>query len=259
MNFYTISQIDELKEEHIEAGRRFINLYWKFSDLWAREIIKDKKALEFLLHGASRRVKVIKRCIDNIYEIFPPDRESLLKNDELTDVVINMHAFLINSYGLLENLAWAWIYEKEIKSLINNKWQVGLFKAETQEHFTEKFRAYLNTENIQNWNSDYLVNYRDALAHQIPLYVPPKHLTPEQIEKEKELEIKIRLFIKSNDFDAVELLRNEQENLGSVAPMFIHSLTTENKYAILHYQIINDFKTIEEIVNNYCEMYLPKS
>ena len=109
---------------------------------------------------------------------------------------------------------------------------------------------------MQTWNNNYLVNYRDALAHRIPLYVPPKHLTPEQVEREKEIEIKIRERIKAHDYDSVEKLRIEDENLGSPAPTFIHSLTSEKNYIFIHNQVIIDFKTIEEITLNYCKMFL---
>lgn len=54
----------------------------------------EKIEKEFLIQGVARRLQVIRRCVENIYSIFPVKREELLCNDELSDVDINLHAFL---------------------------------------------------------------------------------------------------------------------------------------------------------------------
>jgi len=117
--FYTFEQIQELKKEYQFSEKRFNELNNKLMDLWS--ILREETAIEYLIHGAFRRLKVLKRCLDNIYKIFPPERESLLKKDELTDLVINMHAFFINMFGLMDNLAWIWVHENKIETLINNR------------------------------------------------------------------------------------------------------------------------------------------
>ena len=53
---------------------------------------------------------------------------------------------------------------------------------------------YLNSEPIINWYSDYSKNYRDALAHRIPLYVPPSVLNKDDEKEYFELENKKNLF-----------------------------------------------------------------
>jgi hypothetical protein len=61
-----------------------------------------------------------------------------------------------------------------------------------------------HSERIQKWYAEYLTNYRDALSHRIPLYVPPKSLTPEHASQVKQIENKIADCYKSCDFNTIE-------------------------------------------------------
>ena len=106
------------------------------------------------------------------------------------DSTINLHAFLINIFGLLDNLAWVVIHEQQLTDKIDKK-NVGLYENKTQVCFTEKFRSYLNSDRMKKWRNEYLKNYRDALSHRIPPYVPPKTLNPEQKTQEEQIENKI--------------------------------------------------------------------
>jgi hypothetical protein len=132
---------------------------------------------------------------------------------------------------------------------------VGLYQEKTQEHLTEEFRHYLNSEHMKKWYEEYLKNYRDALSHRIPLYVPPKTLTPEQESQVKQVENKIADCYKSCDLDMIEKLRKEQDGIGDIC-FFIRHGFSESKSIVLHAQLIADFHTIEEIVEKYCEMFL---
>ncbi len=216
--------------------------------------LKTDKAKEYLSHGVMRRKGIMMRSIENVFTIFPIERIKLLSTDELRDVDINLHAFCVNIFGLLDNLAWVLIHEKRPAAKIN-KMGVGLYKEKTQEYLTEEFSRYLNSERMKKWYAEYLTNYRDALSHRIPLYVPPKTLTPEQASQVKQIENKIADCYKSCDLDMIEKLRKEQDSIGDICFLVSHAFS-ESKSIILHPQLIADFNTIEEIVKKYCEMFL---
>jgi hypothetical protein len=254
MQIYKQKDIQEIKSE-------LINLNWRYSDLQMKILglsgkLKEDKSKEYLHQGAERRLGVIKRCVENIFSIFPADRGSLLCHDELADVEINLHAFFVNISGLLDNLAWVVIYEKQLADVIDKE-RVGLFRKETKKHLSSAFCQYLNSNQMKIWHGQYLKNYRDALSHRIPLYVPPQTLNVEQKELWEKIEKKIANSFKSRDFDAVDKLRSEQNNIGSICPVFVHALS-ENKPLFLHVQLISDFMTIEEIIEKYCEMFFGK-
>ncbi len=252
MQVYKQENIQKIKSELNTLRLRYLNLLSKIFGL--SEKLKEEKAKEYLHHGVGRRLEVIERCIENIFSIFPIEREKLLRHEELIDVAINLHAFFVNIFGLLDNLAWVLIHEKRLAGTIDKK-KIGLFKKETKEKFPSKFRQYLDSGPIKIWHDQYLINYRDALSHRIPLYVPPQTLNTEQKKKVEQIENKITDCIRSQDFDVLDKLSNEQKNIGSICPFFIHALS-ENKYVVLHAQLIADFNTIEKIVEKYCETFL---
>lgn len=257
MEHFKQEDIEKVNSELELLNQRYSNLLNKLWDL--TNCLKEEKAKEYLFHGAARRLRVIQRCIENIFTIFPLKREKLLDRNELDDVMINLHAFLINIFGLLDNLAWSVIHEKRLADKIHKE-KVSLFKKETKKKFSSEFRKYLDSGRIKTWYNNYLINYRDALSHRIPLYVPPKMLTPAQNEKIQQMEKEFFTTLKSVDTSTKVLqLLGEMDNVGSVAPYFIHSFSeSESKYVAFHVQVIADFKTIEEIIEKFCETFEKK-
>jgi hypothetical protein len=67
---------------------------------------------------------------------------------------------------------------------------VGMFLARTQRFLPTELHAYVTTEPIKFWHRDYLKSYRDALAHRIPLYIPPSVYTKADAQRHKELDAK---------------------------------------------------------------------
>lgn len=214
--------------------------------------LKSERAREYLSHGIGRRLGVMSRCLDNVFSIFPPGRSNLLQRAELADIQINLHAFVINVYGLLDNVAWMYVCERGMENQIKGgRAGVGLFSKNTQRHLPESLVAYLNSDNIKAWYSDYAKNYRDALAHRIPLYVPPFTLIRKNAGRYRELDSEIWERIRSHDFDLVERLTEEKEALGIVCAAFTHSYsdTDASRPVLLHAQIICDALTVEELLS----------
>lgn len=245
--------IEKIENDLILLKSRYIKLIdriWKVAD-----VLENERAKEYLFHGIARRLDVIERCVENIYSIFPLRREKLLCRNELKDVDINLHAFFINIFGLLDNMAWVAVHETNGSKEINKK-GVGLYKVETQECLSDGFKEYLNTDTMKKWHDEYLKNYRDALSHRIPLYVPPKDLKPEQKEQEAGFDQKLRQAIKSQNFEEMSALQKEMDKIGDPSPCFVHSLSETNyKVVMLHAQVITDFGTVEEIVEKFCAMF----
>jgi hypothetical protein len=161
---------EELTETFISLARGVESL---LTQEWARENIA---------YGAARRLLIIIRCVKNFFTIFPVRRTKLLNIDERTDLEINLHAFLIHVHGLPDNLAWAYILERQVPL---DPRDVGLFREKTRKHFPIGLQTELSRFN--NWHQDYAKNYRDALAHRIPPYVPPATWTPEHEQEFKGL------------------------------------------------------------------------
>ena len=150
----------------------------------AQAALRQARAKEYLLHGVARRLGILTRCVHNVFTIFPIERTERLELDALTDLDINLHAFFVNISGLFDNVGWAFAIENNLVGTSKEgkleRHDIGIFNRKTQVHFPDKLRTYLNSQQILNWYSTYSKNYRDALAHRIPMYVPPFVLNEEE-------------------------------------------------------------------------------
>lgn len=211
--------------------------------------LKTERATEFLVQGVARRLRIIRRCVRNIFTIFPADRSELLNEDELEDLEINLHAFLINVHGIPDNLAWAYLLERNIEM---NPTRIGLFNAQhTQPYLPADVRDYLRSAHLQNWHGEYAKNYRDALAHRITPYLAPYTLTPDKQAEYQKIAERITEATEAGDFDHALELQAEQDELGSICLAIAHSfLDKEAKPpVVLHSQLIVDARTVLEIIS----------
>jgi hypothetical protein len=245
---YTSEAREQITDGYLTARRELRALPLQLIGGWYQKL-QSPRAKEYLAHGVCRRIGLLRRCVDNVFEICPVDRVELLSDDERADLEINMHAFVVNVHGLLDNLAWVTVFEKA-PELERNRWQVGLFKENVQALLPEEAKRYLGEQRILDWFETYATNYRDALVHRIPLYVPRSGMTDAEVAKESELEARISERMKALDFESVQALRDEQAALGSILPVFKHSFGDEDAAGAMafHAQFVADVNTILAIV-----------
>lgn len=209
---------------------------------------KNEKAKEFAHQGFLRRLDTLVHCIENVFERLPPDSTKLPDKNQRKDAEINLQAFLFNAFACTDNLAWIWVSEKELpgsdgKPITRN--YVGLRPDNklVRASFTEEFRTYL--KGFDEWFG-YLEEYRHALAHRIPLYIPPYILTEDKHPAYKECEIKKIEALRRGDVAEYERISKEQEGLVSFRPWVKHSFVEKSKSLAFHPQLMADFNTIDE-------------
>jgi len=171
---FSEEESEKLKYRHYELTFECLNICTDF----IRHQYKCEKSLEYVTQGISRRVKIIEACIDNIYEIAPLNQKEKLSKNNVTNLNINLHAFFINIYGVLDNLSCIYLFEKDVKDIDNIN--IGLRKKQTTKHFSENIKTAL--ENKKDW-LEYIENFRHALAHRIAPYVPPYRISEEDKQK----------------------------------------------------------------------------
>lgn len=261
MQHFTDDVLDELKEKYATIDQRYTELAIKVNAF--SKTLGNENAIEYLQHGLLRRLWILYRCITSIFRLFPPDRIQPLKPRDRLDVEIYLHAFLINVYGALDNLALAIAYENKLTgadpdSSFDPK-AVNLFERRFKKHLNGNLGDYLRRDTITSWYRDYATNYRHALAHRIPPYVPPATWNNEDKNRYEQLNSKIEELLAAGEFGQVEFLQAEQENLGRSNPLFMHSFTEEAKPIYLHPQLVTDFVTVEEIVTTGIDHFYPAS
>lgn len=244
MTCFSNEDLKKLQERRLEVAGKCQHLVASY----LRRDYKDVHAREYAEHGLSRRVKTLARCIDNVFRILPPDRVELPSSDERYDVMVNIQAFVFNVFGSIDNLAWIWVQEKPVRrengAPIPNNW-VGLAK---DNHFVRsslstEFQQYL--KGADDW-FDYLGNFRHALAHRIPLYIPPYTISPDKEAAYQRLEAAMWQALKENDFAEHERLKCKQKEMAKFIPMMAHSLE-KSRAVRFHSQLLCDFLTVEEV------------
>jgi hypothetical protein len=160
--------------KELNAGRE--ETHTQFADLRDRFFLrsyKTEKGAEHAKHGFCRRLDTLRYAIESVYDMLPPDRDAIPSKDDVIDATMAIQAFTFNAFGCLENIAWALVHEKDMRKKNGQPLppkRVGLGKPDVIRNVSKEFASFLDKH--KKW-LDNLIDFRDALAHRIPLYIPP--------------------------------------------------------------------------------------
>jgi len=207
------------------------------------------RAKEFAHHGFVRRLNTLARCTLNAFNLISPDVEARPPKDTRNDAEINIQAAFFSAFGAVDNLAWVWITECAVRRpngdpLPEN--YVGLRKANklVRESLPPELR--LGVTRFDDW-FEMLEGYRHALAHRIPLYIPPYTVDPRDAERYSQLERSMYAAVKSGEMEEAGRLRDEIKDLERFTPVIMHSIGEAAKPLAFHPQLLANFNTIEEL------------
>jgi hypothetical protein len=241
---FSAENLEKLHAEAATIGPRFLAL----QEAILTHTYRTVRAKEFAQHGFARRVKTIARAIRRFNEILPPERADLPSSDELTDAVAYVQAHVFNVFGAMDNLAWIWVQEKRLtkangQPLPDSYVGLRVGNALVRQSFSQDFHSYLRT--LDAW-FEMQEDFRHALAHRIPLYIPPYIVPTEQAEKYNQLEEAMAAAFGVLDPEQYEALKAEQKALVVFRPWMTHSFSEEAKHVVIHFQVLQDFLTVEE-------------
>jgi hypothetical protein len=211
---YTEEALAYMKTERMAVTRAHEQLLNDF----ASRSYSTPRGREYAIHGFLRRSYTMQRCIDNVFRLLPPEVSSLPEPDNITDAEINLQAFIFNVFGSIDNLAWVVVEERGFVtpagSRIPDNW-IGLMRN------NKIVRACLSTEfndllqRIEYW-FQYLEQFRHAVAHRVPIYVPPYVVYGDDNDRE-------------------------------FRPMMTHSFNEASGLVGFHAQMLDDSAKVEEI------------
>lgn len=245
--FFSAEQAEQLDQHRGEVVAELQDLQLKVV-AQGQPLAATSRVREHLLHGAGRRVGIIKRSIENVFALFPPRTTCPLSRDTLADVQINLHAFVMNLYGIYDNWAWAYVLHHNLEAVIGDRRRVGLFIDATRNRLPVALKSYLTSTTTTEWHEKYAKSYRDALAHRIPPYIPPAELTPEEGRRYNELESEKVECIWNRRWERLDQVWAEQAVLGRPCFTFLHAYTEDDppRPIILHPQMLSDGKAVAE-------------
>jgi hypothetical protein len=211
----------------------------------ARAWKRNDRAREFATHGFSRRIRTLRHRIENVFNRLPPDDDAIPTTETCIDAAAYVQAFLLNVFGALDNLAWTWVQEKDIKNQDGGQLKetrVGLGKKyrDIRRTFSQQLRGYLGGH--QDWFK-HLADFRHALAHRIPLYIPRyaivNHKEYADLQAQKEVVV--------GDPQEFDRLTQEQIKHVQFQPLMVHSLSETSPRIVFHPLILSDFAMVEDI------------
>ncbi len=247
---YSSDALDQLDEQQAAIDADLERILFLVAENTSS--LTNARAREYLLNGVGRRLRILRRGINNVFRLFPPSAVEPIETDYLDDALISLHAFVINLYGLLDNLAWAFVWRHGLEKVVPRR-QVGMFAEQTQRHLPDPLRTYFGSPKMTRWHNEYLKGYRDALAHRIPLYIPPANYSPNDAKRHEAIERERLDAIRAREWQKVEALREEQDRLGTPSAIFVHSFIGDDRSQPLHLhpQMISDAVTVIEA----CEVF----
>ncbi|WOJ88779.1 hypothetical protein RZS28_13285 [Methylocapsa polymorpha] len=228
------------------------HLRWRSLQLQQRCMghqFRNEQAKEFALHGFLRRLGTLVRCIENTFCAIPPELDGVPTSNQTQDVAIQVQGFIFNVFGCLDNLAWMWVLERNVTkpdgAPLPPEW-IGLRAANRIVRDSLGQELHQCLESMSDWFK-YLEDYRHALAHRIPLYVPPFSIAPDKADRYCELERSIFDLIVQRKKAEAQAQQLERDSLRFFQPCIMHSWTGEARPIQFHTQMLTDFKTIEMI------------
>lgn len=206
---------------------------------------QNELAREYAQHGFARRVETLRRCIQNIFRIIPPGTVKVPSRDRLYDGQIQVQSFIANVFGSVDNLAWIFVHERGLDAEIP-RGHVGLRKANVKVRAALSREFQTRLDEMERWFG-YITEYRDALAHRIPLYIPPGAVLTRNVDKYNDLMTRMNSALNNLRSYEYEQLSVEQNKLLVFQPVITHSVRETTGHFPFHIQMIADFLTIEEL------------
>lgn len=236
---YSEEAIDGLLREEAAVLDRYIEIM----RIYLGRTYKTARGKEFAHHGFLRRLRLLARSIEMIFENLPPSLQTAPDDEHLGAAQLALHAFYINSFGAIDNLAWIWVCERGLE--IDPRY-VGFRpkNADVRKSLPEDFRTYL--DGFKRW-FEYLERWRHSLAHRVPLYIPQFFVDPVNKDRYEELENLKAEAIRQGDYERFEKLNTEQEQLGWFNPVIMGCFEKFDEDIQFHSQVLNDFLTVEDI------------
>lgn len=209
----------------------------------------QERAREFAHHGFARRLKTLARCIENVFELIPPEQEAPVDSETRNDAEINIQASVFNVFAAADNLAWIWVVERGVRQAngaeLPDAW-VGLRQGNRAVREALPAGLRVSVQRFDQW-FDMVDNYRHALAHRIPLYIPPFGVDPANEVAYRQLEAGKLEALARGDPAEHDRLRAEQAAMEFFRPLMIHSFGEGARPLVFHPQLLANFNTVEEL------------
>jgi hypothetical protein len=234
------------RKQLADIGEKLATVEEKTDQLMLKYVyfpFKNDQAKHYAHQGFARRIQVLRHCIHNVFRIVPAGTIKTPSKTRLYDAQVNIQAFLANVYGIVDNLAWIWVFERGLNI---SRRRVGLGKdnKDVRNSLSPDLQTYLI--GMDEW-FDYLGEFRHALAHRIPVYIPPGMVPQRNVDAYNDITMRMTDALNQMRPYEYERLSEEQNKLLVFQPMIAHSTVETKAPYVFHPQMIADFLTVEAL------------
>lgn len=241
--YFSEKQIAELYEGQRKLTGRYLKLQFRIQS----RIYRSERGREHAFHGFGRRLGTLVPAVNQVFSALPPELDSIPDREVLESATIAIQAFVLNAVGCLDNLAWIWVYEKDVKSKNGTELDpksIGLWRPHVRNSLSRKLQDHLDSR--EQWFES-IKGFRDFLAHRIPLYIAPYVVRTSRLDDHNRLEQEATAALQRGDLVEHEQLRENQKRLGEFRPWMRHSFYEQSPAIVFHYQLLADYATIDEL------------
>jgi hypothetical protein len=87
----------------------------KLKAAYAGRAFVNEQAKEYAQHGLCRRLSSMVHMVETVFELLPPDLDAIPERATVMDASACIQNFVMNAFGCLENLAWIWVLERNVR------------------------------------------------------------------------------------------------------------------------------------------------
>ena len=181
--------------------------------------------------------------------MLPPDVDGVPSKDVLDDVTIQVQAFVFNVFGAIDNLAWCWFFERDLKRENGKDVPASWIVLSPDNRFlvptlSEPFQKRI--AELKDW-FDVIEGYRHGLAHRIPLYIPPYSVPQNRAAEYVDLDAKVADALSRQAWDEMEKHEADQLAMHVFQPLMMHSFEEGARTIRFHPQMLADFGLVEDL------------
>lgn len=214
------------------------------------EQLSNKEAREHCIYGLGTRIQYIRRCVVHFCNIVPPlpGIRRFSENDEL-DFNIFVHKFYSSIIACMDNLAWIYFNEKNIKDEKLTKDNTNLFNSTFYRNLKENPKLVRKIKENRKW-FEHLREARDPEAHRVPPSIVFSFKAMGDKLPKKELDA----LLDSDDSRAKKTLF-EYSNFGYYEPVFSHAILEKKESKFFYPQLVLDSQNFEAVIRFYIKHF----
>jgi hypothetical protein len=99
--YFTEQALADMRREQDSVPAKRAALHERY----IRHNFNEERAKEFAHHGFVRRLNTLARCIENVFNLIPPERTEPVDQEKRRDAEINIQASVFNVFAAADNIA----------------------------------------------------------------------------------------------------------------------------------------------------------